>query len=288
MRRLLRRSLLPVLLVVLLPLAPASGRSVTAGAADVAGAADAGIQRVADDTRTFFWANAQQAYGSGAANAVPRMGALTALIRRLHVSAGSLAELEQSQVRRFRLDMRGRYGIVPGSRQGLTNAVFYDTSAYRLAWVSHFGSYFFFGQHVSQPVAALQDLQSGATVAVIAVHNPADLYGRSNLRWRKRAIAAELAEVARLQRAGLPVILAGDFNNKGPVRRRIVARGGLMSAVPCPLSSDSAVGIDQMFASGLRLSGYHPMWGRHISMITNHEVVYTARYQLAAPPSPAA
>ena len=257
---------MPGVLAALLPLAPAR----------------------ADDTRTFFWANAWQAYGDGAPTAMARMDRLTALIRQLHPAAGALAELEPSQWQRFRADMRGRYGIIPGPGQGLTNAVFYDTTAYRLLAVSHFGSYFFFGRHVRQPVAVLQDQQSGARVAVIAVHNPANLYGRSNARWRAKAIKAELAEVARLRRQGLPVILAGDFNNVVPVRRRLVTLGDLTSAVPVPLSSARGVGIDQMFASGMTISRYHPITGPRIARITNHRVVYTAEYQVPAPPSPPA
>ncbi len=247
------------LLAVLLPLAPAH----------------------ADTTRTFFWANAWHAIGAGASSGNQRMDAMTALIRHQRPSAGALAELVPSQWQRFNADMHGRYRIVVGSRSGLTNAVFYDPSAYRLVATRHFRSYFFFGQRVQEPVAILEDRQSAARVAVIAVHNPADLAGRSNARWRARAIRAELAEIARLTRQGLPVLMAGDFNNGPRVRRHLVAHGALVSAVPGSPTRARGVGIDQLFAAGgITLSGYHPIKGRAASRITNHRVVYTADYQV--------
>lgn len=256
--RILLRGLVPVLLAALLPLAPAR----------------------ADDTRTFFWANAWHALGAGAASGDARMDRMTALIRRRHPSAGALAELMPSQWRRFNADMHGRYRLLVGSRQGLTNGVFYDPTVYRLVASKHFRSYYFFGQRVREPVAVLEDRQSAARVAVIAVHNPADLAGRSNARWRAKAIRAEVAEVTRMRRQGLSVLLAGDFNGGASVRRHLVTGGALVSAVPGPLGRTREVGIDQLFAAGVTLSGYRPITGPGVSAITNHRVVYTADYQV--------
>lgn len=263
MRRLCLAALVPGLLAALLPLAPVH----------------------ADETRTFFWANAWHALGAGAASGDARMDRMTALIRRERPSSGALAELMPSQWKRFNADMHGRYRLVVGSRTGLTNGVFYDPTVYRLVARQHFRSYYFFGQRVSEPVAVLEDRQSATRVAVIAVHNPADLAGRSNARWRAKAIRAELAEVARLQRQGLPALLAGDFNNGPDVRRHLVTRGALVSAVPGPPTRHRRVGIDQLFAAGVTLSDYRPITGHRVSGITNHRVVYTTRYVV---PSPAA
>lgn len=261
MRRLLLGILLPGLLAVLLPLAPAR----------------------ADDTRTFFWANAWGAYpwGAGRISGNVRMDHLVRLLEHERPAAGSLAELMPSQWQRFNRDMAGRYRLVLGSSHGLTNAVLYDASVYRLVGVQHYRSWYIFGQPVSSPIAILEDQQSGARVAVLAVHNPANLWGRSNRRWRLRCIEAELTQVARLEASGLPVLLGGDFNNVGPVRRHMVRKG--------LVSPSDRVGIDQLFASsGIALSGYHAITGRRIIRITNHGVVYTAHYQVQTSPSPAA
>lgn len=234
----------------------------------------------ASEPGSFFWANAWAAYpwGAGGRSGDARMDKMARLIRREAPGAGVLAELMPSQRQRFEHDLHGRYRLVVGTRTDLTNAVFYDPTAYRLVGTRHFRSYYFGGERVREPVAILEDLQSAARVAVVAVHNPADLFGRSNARWRSRALRAELAEVGRLRAAGLPVLMAGDFNNAETVRRRLLTRG------LTPAATGRAVGIDQLFAAGpVQLSDYRAIRGPLVAAITNHRAVYTARFALETP-----
>lgn len=232
--------------------------------------------------RTFFWANAWAAYpwGAGGATGQQRMDAMVGLIKRERPAAGVLAELMPSQWHRFERDAHGRYRLVVGSHRGLTNGVFYDSSLYRQVSVRHFRSYYFGGQRVSEPVVVLEDRATAARVAVLAVHNPADLFGRSNARWRDRALRAEAAEVRRLRASGLPVLMAGDFNT-GEAARRYLQAHGIHAA-----SAGHGAGIDQLFADpSVTFDGYRPIRGGQVARTTNHRVVYTARYLVPSPPA---
>lgn len=203
-----------------------------------------------------------------------RMRIVVRRLQRQRADLGVLAEVERPQWRAFRAYAGRALGLVTNGNR-TDDVVFWRRSAFRLVGVRRFTTYYRGGRRIHTPVVTLADRGDGRRVAVIPVHQPADLPGRPRqARWRARDLTILRRVVARLR---VPVVVAGDFNaRRGPLCRMTRPGPGLVS----PLASHSRCRralppIDQAFVtSGLRPEGYAVTSGAAVRRATDHGHLY--------------
>ena len=151
---------------------------------------------------------------------------------------------------------------------------------------------YFDGGLRAMPYVRLRHRATGLEAWFLNVHNPADTrrFPRQQ-RFRVRATTIEATLVNRLvTRSGLPVLLTGDMNERGPYFCRltdraplVAARGGTNIGGTCEPGDPRQ--IDWIFGSqGVVFSGYAEYDGRVVARTSDHPLV-TARVRLQAAPS---
>ena len=132
----------------------------------------------------------------------------------------------------------------------------------------------FSGQVRPQPVVKLANVESGAEIWVMNVHNsPQGMEGE-----RDRAEAIEIAKINELTADGTPMIVLGDFNEKQEILCRITATTVLESTIgggscyppPQPMR------VDWIFASpSLTFGSYEVTRAAPVPSITDHAVLFS-------------
>lgn len=233
-----------------------------------------------------FWANAGVEKLAHPRSPAHRARVLLGVMRRNGATIGLLAETSAAQLRALRRAAGTSYDVVPGLPRGETNAVVFDTRAYRLERVVRFRSVTYHGRPVREAVAVLRDRATGARIGAVAVHHPASNTRRGTQgRWQRIAWRTELRVLDGLRASydgGLSTFLGGDFNQRATCR--LVARTGLVSPVgtvsSCPTARPR---IDQVFADrSVTFTRYRTI-SRRAARATDHPGVYAAGFRLSQP-----
>lgn len=193
-------------------------------------------------------------------------------------------EFESPQAATFARQAGPAWGMFP--RPGNRQADGRQTIAWRQATMelveTRTVSYpYFHGQVVDTPTVRLRVRGTDDTFWVINVHNPATgcaVCGGNNDRWRKQAMAREVAAMKALNADGTPVFLIGDMNSKGsffcemsaalPV---VFAAGGSYDASGCRPPRPTP--IDWIMAtSGVAFTGYLSDDGPRADRASDHPV----------------
>lgn len=184
------------------------------------------------------------------------------MFRRHDIDIIGLQEFQPVQSSYLLEHGEGRWELYPGpdGRQP-DNAIAWRAARFQLVSTRRFTIPYFGGSDRSMPAVLLEHRRSGRRLWVISVHNPADVHGKAQ-RWRNRAVRIERRFVASLRAEGVPVILAGDFNER-EAPFCALTRGGLMTSPAggshkdeCILPPDNPATIDWIFGSGVRFTGY--------------------------------
>ena len=236
---------------------------------------------------TAFWANlgVEQLAHPGSAARQARL--VLGVMRSAHASIGLLAESNGRELRALRRASHGGLGVVPGRQRGETNAVAYDTRAYRLERVVRLRSFGYRGRSVPVAIAVLRDRATGARIGALAVHHPASNTDRGvQGRWQRASWRRELLALRRLRSAyggRISTFLGGDFNERATCR--LVARTGLVSPVGTVSSCPTArTRIDQLFADpSAGFSDYRMIRGGVVRRATDHAGMYATAFELSQP-----
>ncbi|WP_300677169.1 endonuclease/exonuclease/phosphatase family protein [Nocardioides sp.] len=221
-----------------------------------------------------FFANAQRESLTGAADARRRMGIMVRDLNRSHADLGVLVELQGGQPRSFRTRTQGAWKLISVGH-GVRNGVIYDPQVWTPLSQDSIPTYWNGGQRTRTPVVVFSGTD-GEQVAVIGVHNPRDSSRRRSTNNRRI-----LATVRTLQRRGIGVLIAGDFNTGKAAlclytsRRHQMASAGHRRRHAC--RDHRPTRIDQAFAtSDIDLFGYR----RRFSRATDHRAVYSTGFRL--------
>ncbi|MFI2708055.1 endonuclease/exonuclease/phosphatase family protein, partial [Nocardioides sp. CER28] len=150
-----------------------------------------------------------------------RMGYAVRALTHAVVDVIGFQEFEPPQASAFASQMGSAWGMFP--EPGSHAADGRQTIAWRqetmeLVQTSTLTYPYFHGQTIHTPVVKLRVRATDDTFWVINVHNPATgcaVCGGNNDRWRKAAVAHEIAAIKTLGADGTPVFLVGDMNSKG-------------------------------------------------------------------------
>ena len=195
---------------------------------------------------------------------------LPAQIRMLDsndVDVVGFQEFEHTQFRSFMRRTGGSWGVYPALSKGrnfVRNSIAWrrstwDLADYRTVTIPYFG-----GERVEMPVILLTHKATGRQAYFFNIHNPASTKQRgNNQKWRTIALTREIATVRRLRKAApdVPVLLTGDFNERGEAYCRMTSGGDINAANPggdrpgCGLPAYA--GIDWIFGTAdIEFSGY--------------------------------
>jgi len=171
------------------------------------------------------------------------------------------------------------FGVYPGDAagsQGVPQSLAWDTNVWELKESSTF-SIPFSHQVRPQPVVRLSNVETGNDVWVVNIHNsPEGMQAERN-----RASAIEIDIINNLMEDGIPVVLIGDFNEKGEVMCRFTGATALVSAVGG--TSDGGVcrpparpRVDWIFASpGLTQESFLVTRAAPVPRITDHAALFS-------------
>ncbi|MCW2920279.1 MAG: Endonuclease/exonuclease/phosphatase [Thermoleophilia bacterium] len=126
------------------------------------------------------------------------------------------------------------------------NAVIWKADKYRKVGQTTLTIPYFEGNARKMPAVQLEDIATGKRVWVLSVHNPADTKDHPhNVKNRREAERRERAFIQQLEATGVPVIVAGDFNDNKEATSAMT-QGGLTSVAD---PAGNAGNIDWMFGS---------------------------------------
>ena len=156
----------------------------------------------------------------GYASGVRRTKGVVRLLDKHDVDVVGLQEMQADQMRSFLDRTDGRYDVYPGldgdRENDVENSVAWDTSAWEAEEKTTFTIPYFGGHPRAMPLVKLRNQDTGMTVWVANVHNPAtNRRHPGSTPWRREALRRE-AELARDLRTdtGDPVFLTGDMNER--------------------------------------------------------------------------
>ncbi len=157
------------------------------------------------------------------------------------VEIAGLQEFQESQQAAFKGANTG-YDMVAEK----DNAVIWKADRYKKVGQKSLTIPYFEGHARTMPAVQLEDLKTGTKVWVLSVHNPADTTGhRHNVANRREAERRERAFIKELEATGVPVIVAGDFNDDKEATSAMT-QGGLTTVAD---PTGNARNIDWMFGS---------------------------------------
>jgi endonuclease/exonuclease/phosphatase family metal-dependent hydrolase len=189
-----------------------------------------------------------------------------------------LQEFEPVQETAFTELTAGSWSHFPysGGQAGSPNVVAWRSDEWTAVATYRLPVPYFHGHPMGMPYVLLEDT-SGHRVWVVSVHNPADSRGPAK-RWRAAAVRAEADLVARLHVNGIPVILAGDMNDRTPFFCTVTAMApvhasnggtGFPCQPPIPMEIDWIVGTSDVGFSGYKSTRRSP-----INRASDHRMVY--------------
>ena len=139
-----------------------------------------------------------------------------AMLEAAKADVVGLQEFQPSQRALF-VSLAGKtWGVYPDSTKvDPENSIIYRKSKFTLLEGNTFAVPYFDGRVRQMPYVLLQDNQTGRTMYVINVHNPASTSRYPNQgKWRAAALAIERQLIIDLRANGRPVFLTGDFNDR--------------------------------------------------------------------------
>jgi len=148
------------------------------------------------------------------------------------------------------------------------NAIAWRTDTWELLDSSEFTVPYRYPLHM--PVVHLKNRDTGGEVYVVGVHNPASTAKQGDQSGARAAARAEEKRqvLALEQSSGLPVVIAGDFNERGPAKCDLNA-SGILSPGGC----GGYNGVDLIFGAGdVTLSDLTPD-NRLLGGISDHPLV---------------
>ena len=180
---------------------------------------------------------------------------LVDLLQRQHPDVVGLQELQRPQADLLQR-LAGDTWAMTGNRD---NVVIYRRDIFDLVSSTTVAIPYFGGHTRQMPLLRLRHRPSGNVIALLNVHNPADVHGPA-ARWRDQAIARERQAVARERAAGHPVLLIGDLNARASAFCAATA-DDLMSSASGGSHHTSCrpparMGIDWILGAGARFSNY--------------------------------
>ena len=175
------------------------------------------------------------------ASGVQRVPEMIQQLKKHDVEIAGLQEFQGDQQQAFRAANTG-YDMV-GERD---NAVIWKADRYRKVGQTSLTIPYFKGKPREMPAVQLEDVATGTRVWVLSVHNPADTKSNpGNAGNRREAERRERAFIQNLEATGVPVIVAGDFNDDKQSTGAMTAGGLTTVADP----KGNARNIDWVFGS---------------------------------------
>lgn len=200
----------------------------------------------------------------------------TGLIQQFGPSLLGTQEAQPDQIGDFTTTLGSTYTIYPGASQGYTatpQSLMFRTSSWSQVWRTSI-SIPFVGGWRPQPIVRLHNTATGAEVYFVNVHfAPGGMQDA-----RVKAMNILVAELKTLAKDKLPIVLAGDFNQKAWVFCQITGRTALRAA-----SGGSNNGtcipprrmrVDWLFGSGGSWSAYHLSDGTEVNRTSDHAIQY--------------
>lgn len=220
------------------------------------------------------------------ASGVSRMQGAVRLLADTGVDVVGFQEFEMVQYHALKRMTGDRYAVYPGPALGrgpIRNSVAWRQDTWDLVDARTIPIPYFRGKRVPMPYVLLKHQASGQPVYFINIHNPTSNKKRgNNERWRDLATRLETTLARRLNRADVPVILMGDFNERSEAFCRVtgaglVAANGGRPGPPCV--PPASAGIDWIFGTrDISFSDYARYDSGLVNRVTDHPMlVVTAR-----------
>lgn len=190
---------------------------------------------------------------TGWASGTVRTARAIGLLAQHRVDVVGLQEFQSPQARRFKTLVGDQYATY--SAAGDTeNSVAWRRDKFSFVSGRTVAIPYFDGHRRRMPVARLRVRATGQQLFVGSFHNPADTRRfHHQARWRRLATQREIALVRSLRRTGLPVLVAGDMNERTPYFCRLTAATDMHSAFggsrSNPCRPPSYRGIDWIFGN---------------------------------------
>ncbi|MBN9417424.1 MAG: endonuclease/exonuclease/phosphatase family protein [Candidatus Eremiobacteraeota bacterium] len=163
----------------------------------------------------------------GLASGAERMRGAVAALKNNDVDIAGIQEFQPEQINQFK-KLAPNFGVVTEQE----NSIVYNKDKFKLVDRKSFSIPYFAGGTRKMPVVQLEDKQTGKRMWVVNVHNPADTKRFShNAANRAKAVAIEQDFIRQLKATGLPVIVTGDFNERGSLDNRLGLEEGANSGV---------------------------------------------------------
>jgi endonuclease/exonuclease/phosphatase family metal-dependent hydrolase len=220
----------------------------------------------------------KRGYASGAT----RTGFALSALRSQDVDVVGFQEYEPVQHHAFLRASGGGWGVFPGTALGnnaVRNSVAWRKDTWTVVEQHTIAIPYFRGARVPMPYVLLEH-ETGRRVWFINVHNPVSNSRRgNNERWRDVATSLEIGLVNRLHASGTPVVLTGDFNERGEAFCAVTARAGAVAAnggASSPCRPPANAGIDWVFGtSDIGFSGYARQRTPLVVRASDHPLITT-------------
>ncbi len=202
------------------------------------------------------------------ASGVQRVPDMIQQLKKHDVEIAGLQEFQGDQQRAFKAAKTG-YDMV-GEQD---NAVVWKADRYRKVGQTSLTIPYFKGKPREMPAVQLEDIATGKRVWVLSVHNPADTKSNpGNAGNRREAERRERAFIAKLEATGVPVIVAGDFNDDKQ-STSAMTQGGLTTVAD---PKGTARNIDWVFGSrGVRFGATTRDTDPRTDKTSDHPIVVT-------------
>jgi len=220
------------------------------------------------------------------ASGIDRTRNLIGILTSQGVDVAGLQEFEVAQRATFNR-LAGGWDVFTGTERG------HDSIAYRTAvWEFVAGGTgtipYFHGNPVPMPWVTLRHRDTGREISFISIHNPTSNPQRgNNAAHRAEATRREIAMVRTLAQDGNPVLLLGDFNERGEAFCAVTGGGDIGAANggsaggACAPPPDA--GIDWIFGTtDIAFSDYLRRQDALVARTTDHPVI-VARATITEP-----
>jgi endonuclease/exonuclease/phosphatase family metal-dependent hydrolase len=201
----------------------------------------------------------------GYPDAGPRMDMAISTLRNNGIDVVGFQEFESTQYGMFSA-RAGEYSLYPGMALGNKSVRFniaWRSSMFRMVDAHTLSIPYAGGSRIEMPVVLLESTSNGRRAWFANFHNPADTPNLGNNgRWRAEAAGIEIAHLTSLHaQDGLPVIVTGDFNERGEIFCRFTAGGVFAAAAGGSTGGGcappSSMQVDWIFGStGVAFDGY--------------------------------
>ena len=161
----------------------------------------------------------------GRAGGVTRMVWANQLLEKHGISVAGFQELQVPQVKKLRSLTGGLWALYPGLElrdQDSENSIGWRTDKFTLVHATTVNIPYFDGHPRAMPVVLLRHNRSGMLTYFSNFHNPGETaLHRNQGHWRLLASRVEIALQNQLVKTGIPRIMTGDMNERGPYFCRV-------------------------------------------------------------------